>query len=81
MLNVAITGKPAKYWREKLGCKQNELRNYWNDRHLNKIQHLEMYAEKSVTKKGVEPKQAMQDAINFYEFDIASESDFLRKDN
>lgn len=77
-LNIGLTGKKAKHWREFLGCKNNELRDYWTANHLNKIEHLEKYAEKLVTKKGIEPHEAMKAALDFYEFEILDKSEFIR---
>lgn len=78
-LNKALTGQKAKYWCDYLGCKRNELRNHWTDRHLSKIRDLENHAEVLVTRQGVEPMQAMSQAIIFYSYSICDPEEFLKQ--
>ena len=62
-LNRALTGQPAKYWTEKLGCDPSTLRNYWNDRHLHDIEAIENLAAKILERNPQDPELALDQAI------------------
>lgn len=66
-LNLALTGKKAKAWCEKLGCTSGTLRDFWNDRHLAQISAIENHAAVVLRKTECKPMEALEQAIEFHE--------------
>ncbi len=69
-LNRALTGHPAKYWTEKLGCDPSTLRNYWNDRHLHDIEAIENLAAKILERTPQDPELALDQAIELLNAEV-----------
>lgn len=79
-LNQRLTGHPAKYWREKFNCEVDELRDHWGKEHLDRIDRVENLAAIKVT-GGMSPLEAIDFAIDIYEYDCWPEDRLTGKGN
>jgi hypothetical protein len=64
-VNVALFGKKAKQLCEERKCDRNSLRDTHDEVSLRLIDRIEDYAMRLID-RGLEPKQAIAEAINFY---------------
>lgn len=77
-LNVMLTGFKAKYWRELFGFATDEqLRNHWCKKHLNRIEHVEELAKAKVEQGLLDPVAAVKYAIGELGYTQWNETDLL----
>lgn len=78
LLNVLLTGYPAKYWRKRFGFATDEqLRNHWGSPHLRRIERIEELAQVFVEQDGLTPLDAIKLAITTFKYQPWNEEKLL----
>jgi hypothetical protein len=81
-LNKLLTGFPAKYWRDRFDFTTDEqLRNHWGKKQLNRIEHVEELAKAKVEQGLLEPVAAVRYAIAELGYTVWDEKRLLGKDD
>lgn len=78
LLNILLTGHPAKYWREKFGFTTDEqLRNCWGVPQLRRIERIEELSQVFVEEDELNPLDAVKQAIATFRYGIWDEVTLL----
>jgi hypothetical protein len=80
LLSVLLTGHPVKYWRDRFNVTTDpQLRTCWGAPHLTRILVVETLAQAKIDNEGMEPTQAIKEAIEALHYEVWDEDKLLGK--
>jgi hypothetical protein len=78
LLNVLLTGFPAKYWSDRYQLATDEqLRNHWGLPHLRRLERIEELSQVFVDEDEMKPTEAIRKAIETFRYQVWTEEELL----